>query len=510
MMSIEHRYGNGYRSMRKRTKLLIACVIIGCAAGAGAAWANQYMADLRTTRVYLGETSINGIAVQGMTPSQAAEILLASPEDVSVSLQEKGETVLNGALPDYGVTIDMKGFETALDAVFAQQTTNIIHALKAMYGVDSLTVDIPYTVDETVFDAAVCGEKLSVARTPGTDAEIRFDAEEKVCYIEPEVDGNELDDAKLQTFVLGQIGDLIGSGNIKRADQEGSISSLELTIPEDVYLDTNERLKAETLQAECDKYNKYAHASVTYTFGTQTQELDFTTFKDWLIYDGDTATLDETAVDAYISELSDKYNTKWKDRVFKTTNGSEITIKAKRNEYGYRINYDAEKAELTKDLLGNAPVTREPVYDKVNSWGNPYYLAREGVDDLAGTYVEVNLSAQHLWYYVNGELYIESDVVSGDMSEEGRATASGAFPLAYKETDVTLRGGEDEEEYESEVKYWMPFYEGQGLHDADWRYSFGGNIYKYNGSHGCVNLPPEVARKIFEKIDIGTAIILYY
>ena len=92
--------------MRGRTKLLIACLIIGCAAGAGYAAASNYLSELRDAKAYLGETTINGIPVQGKTPSQVAEILLAKPEDVSVSLIEKGETVLSGTLPEYGIQID--------------------------------------------------------------------------------------------------------------------------------------------------------------------------------------------------------------------------------------------------------------------------------------------------------------------------------------------------------------------------------------------------------------------
>ncbi len=496
--------------MKIRTKIIIAAVILACAAGGAAIGAENYMKDLRDTRVYLGETSINGVAVQGMTPDQADEILLAKPEDIKVSVVENGETVLEGTLPEYGIKIDTEGFHAALEDVFTQQTTNIVHAVKAMNAVDELTVDVPYTVDEKAFSAKVNGAGLSVARTPGTDAEIVFDDNKKLCYIKPEVDGNELDDGKLQKFVLGQIEKVIQDDSIKSADQEGSISSLNLEIPEDVYLDTNKRKSGEDLQPECDKYNKYAHASVTYTFGSQTKELDFRTFKDWLVYDGDTAEIDEEKLDAYVSELSDVYDTRWRDRAFTTSYGEEIIISADRNEYGYWILGEDEKEQLKEDIMGNEPVTREPVYSWGNEWGNPYYLAREGVDDLNGTYVEVNLSAQHMWFYKYGELFLESDCVSGDMAKKDRATSSGAYPLAYKEMDVTLEGGEGKEHYETKVKYWMPFNAGQGLHDADWRGSFGGDIYTYDGSHGCVNLPPSVAETLYYNIDPGTAVILYY
>lgn len=496
--------------MRKRTKVLIAAVILACVAGGGAVGANNYMKDLRETRVYLGETSINGIAVQGMTPDQAAGVLLANPEDIKVSLVENGETVLEGTLPEYGIKVDTEGFQTSLEDVFTQQTTNIIHAIKAMNAVDELTVDVPFSVDEKAFSAKVNGAGLSVKRTPGTDAEIAFDEKKKLCYIKPEVNGNELDDGKLQKFVRTQIEEAIKADSFKGKDQAGSISSLELEIPEDVYLDTNERRSGESLQPECDKYNKYAHASVTYTFGSETKELDFRTFKDWLIFDGDTVKFDDEKIDAYVLELSDVYDTRWRDRYFTTSYGEQITISADRNEYGFWILGDEEKEQLKEDLAGNEPVTREPIYSQANEWGNPYYLAREGVDDLNGTYVEVNLSAQHMWFYKYGELIIESDCVTGDMAQKGRATSSGAYPLAYKEMNVTLEGGEGKEHYETKVKYWMPFNAGQGLHDADWRGSFGGDIYTYDGSHGCVNLPPSVAETLYYNIDPGTAVILYY
>ena len=55
----------------------------------------------------------------------------------------------------------------------------------------------------------------------------------------------------------------------------------------------------------------------------------------------------------------------------------------------------------------------------------------------------------------------------------------------------------------------MPFLGGYGLHDANWRSSFGGTIYYYDGSHGCVNLPSSAAKKIYNNVSVGTKVILY-
>ena len=58
-----------------------------------------------------------------------------------------------------------------------------------------------------------------------------------------------------------------------------------------------------------------------------------------------------------------------------------------------------------------------------------------------------------------------------------------------------------------EVEYWMPFVYGQGLHDADWQDAFGGELYKTKGSHGCINLPKEQAKIIYDTIEAGYPII---
>lgn len=47
------------------------------------------------------------------------------------------------------------------------------------------------------------------------------------------------------------------------------------------------------------------------------------------------------------------------------------------------------------------------------------------------------------------------------------------------------------------------------MHDAKWRSSFGGSIYKTGGSHGCINLPHSVAKKIYENIASGMPVLCY-
>ena len=105
---------------------------------------------------------------------------------------------------------------------------------------------------------------------------------------------------------------------------------------------------------------------------------------------------------------------------------------------------------------------------------------------------------------MDGDVYLESDCVTGNYGSAD--TPKGYFSVNAKVSPCTLKG----DDYTSYVTYWMPFIGGGwGLHDADWRSSFGGSIYKGNGSHGCVNLPPSVAKKMYAKMEVGTPVIVY-
>lgn len=122
-------------------------------------------------------------------------------------------------------------------------------------------------------------------------------------------------------------------------------------------------------------------------------------------------------------------------------------------------------------------------------------------------YVEVSLKSQTVYVIKDGKVIIKSPVVTGSNKHP---TDPGIFRIAYKDKNATLRGfNDDGTKYESKVRYWMPFNGGQGLHDASWRYEFGGNIHSWNGSHGCVNLPEDVAGEIYEKVGKGTVVIVY-
>jgi lipoprotein-anchoring transpeptidase ErfK/SrfK len=127
-----------------------------------------------------------------------------------------------------------------------------------------------------------------------------------------------------------------------------------------------------------------------------------------------------------------------------------------------------------------------------------------------GKYIEVNLNKQHLWVWQDHNIIYDSPVTSG-ATGAGLGTVTGLFSIYYKTTNTHLVGYQYGWNYDVPVKYWMPFYQGYGLHDAVWRNgNFGGPDYWYGGSHGCINLPDATAEFIYNWSTIGTPVWVHY
>ena len=115
------------------------------------------------------------------------------------------------------------------------------------------------------------------------------------------------------------------------------------------------------------------------------------------------------------------------------------------------------------------------------------------------------MTKQKLYYYENGVILLECSIVTGNM-RRGWDTPEGVNYVYNKQTDRVLRGPG----YASPVDYWMPVVRSIGIHDADWRDTFGADIYETNGSHGCINVPPNHMSLLYEMVEIGTPVVMFY
>ena len=250
------------------------------------------------------------------------------------------------------------------------------------------------------------------------------------------------------------------------------------------------------LQEKLQVTEKYKNMSITYEIEGSEQVLDGTTILSWLTINDDlSVTVDSDMAASYAQQLASKYNTYAATRSFETTAGD--TVKIGGGDYGWVINKKGEAAQIVEDIKNGESVTREPKYEQ--------RAFVEGADDIGNTYIEIDYTNQHLWYYKDGSLVVDSDLVSGNLNN-GNGSPDGVFKVISRQSPATLKG----EDYESDVTYFMPFAYNVGLHDASWRSSFGGSIYKNGGSHGCINLPYDAADTIYKNVELGTPVVAYY
>lgn len=295
-----------------------------------------------------------------------------------------------------------------------------------------------------------------------------------------EVYGNKLNKDKLYIVINKSIAE--GKTNID-LDKKLCYENPKYTVSSPKTLETRKLL------------NRYIASEITYDFGSRIECLDKDVIKQWLSVDENLDVhIGLKAVKEYLQGLSKKYDTVGIARLFRTS--THKTIKVSGGFYGWKINRTAEITAIYESIKRGEVIQREPIYSQKA-------VSREA-DDIGNSYVEINITRQHLWFYRDGRLIAQGSIVTGSPNR-GNSTKVGVYMLTYKEKGSTLRGPD----YEADVTYWMPFNGNIGIHDASWRYSFGGTIYKRNGTHGCVNVSLHLAKKIFDNIEDGTPVICY-
>lgn len=467
-------------------------IILGVCVGAVVAlvvgfFAYIHVADTNT----LGrKITIYGLDVSKLGVEDAKQKILTTFQDKKIVFKENGADVYSLTLKDLGYSLDENDLTTQLTELQKKREAD-----RKIFA-EQENVNISYKVnkdaeqEKSALTADHFGDR---ERTSSTNASIQYDDTKKEFTITSEVQGDEIDESRLMSFV-DQTLDADFTSALLDVEADITMGTECYQLP-DVSADKEMQNKLTSLNDQLDKYRS---TTVTYTFGESTEVLDSQTIDSWITIDGENIGIDQEAAKAYIQNLANTYNTIYVPRTFHTSYGNDVTISG--NEYGFQIDQDGELAQLLEDLKSGTAVSRDPVYSIQG-------MQRNGTDDLAGSYIEVSLDNQHLWLYKDGALVTETDIVSGAPTK-GRETYRGAWPIAYKASPFELSS--EEYGYNVKVNYWMPFVYGQGLHDASWQSSFGGNRYKSGaGSHGCINLPEDQAALIYNTIDGGYPIIIY-
>lgn len=403
---------------------------------------------------------VGGIDLTGLTTAEAAEALNAAAANYRLSLTVNGKT-LSFSAEDLGLKLD----EEALGKY-----------LEALKSGSELPASV-FTYDRAALKTLL-SDKLD---TKPVNATVTYNSSKKQFAANDGKNGTAIDADAAADAAAAALGLLNGSAE---AEVKTTSVAPELTAA------------SEKVKSAVNTANGYLKVSLTYTYSpeggsTAKETISTAALAGFVTVSEDmSVTVSKSKIESYAADMASRHSGSDYKGSFVTTGGSTLGYTV--TYYGQKVNKSALADDIYKCVTGGTSGTRTAPYSSKSS--KPY----------GGNYVEVDLSSQKLWLYKDGERIVTTSLVSGSVAE-GHRTPTGIYSIYSKETDRYLSG----EGYRSFVHYWMPFLGGYGLHDASWRSSFGGTIYYYDGSHGCVNLPSSAAKKIYNNVSVGTKVILY-
>lgn len=270
------------------------------------------------------------------------------------------------------------------------------------------------------------------------------------------------------------------------------------------YVDGEKATDSEQVKNALKEANAYLDVTVTCNFTPATGEaateaVGKDQIAQWLIVgnDGLSVSLDGENMATYCTELAKKHDvSKKKTGQFKTTGGSIINVPVASS--GQTVDGNKLYEAIAEAINNKKSATVEAVYSEAKEEETGEYVT------YGGNYCEVDLTNQMVYVYKNGELVVSSQCVTGCISK-GHGTPTGVYSIFSRDKDRYLRG----DGYKSWVNFFIPFNGGIGFHDASWRSTFGGNIYLYSGSHGCINMPYSAAKKLYENVTLDEKVIVY-
>ena len=455
------------RNRRVAGGVAAVCAVVGAYVGGALFYSSHFFPN----------TTLNGRDVSGQ-----------SAEEVAATIsREAGAYAISAAEGDFTLTVT--GAQVGLARDGAALTDEALSRENALAWPVEAFRRHTYVGDEGVsFDADALAsvvegavESYNESSIDETDAHVTFDAASGSYVVSGSVSGTVLDpEAVTRAFEAG-VGSLSETVDLDPAEVERPAT-----------LDD-----CESLHEAADAINRVRTGELEITSDGETKYKVTTSLRRWVSIEDDRVSVDEDAVRTYLTYYVKPY------------------FASSDDENDYSLDVDG-LAELMSDHLaqGDLDPIEAPLVSKRNSSGlsKDAAWAKGGWDPSRGRYVDVDLDAQYARLFdADGTCVWESAVVSGDASE-GRDTPTGTYEVnGNKTTDTVLVGGDEDgdgqPDYQSFVSYWMPFIgNAYALHDASWRSTFGGEIYKTNGSHGCINLPVARAAELYGLLHVGDVV----
>ena len=285
---------------------------------------------------------------------------------------------------------------------------------------------------------------------------------------------------------------------VKELKEKAELTSETGNVEGDVAADSD------YVQDALKEANAYLDVTVTCNFNPSTGKAATETvgkdqISQWLVVgnDGLSVSLDGESMANYCTELAKNHDvSKTKKGQFKTTTGSVISVNVPAS--GQTVDGNKLYESIADAINKKQSATVEAVYSEAQEEETGEYVT------YGGNYCEVDLTNQMVYVYKNGQQVVSSPCVTGCIAK-GHGTPTGVYSIFSMDKNRYLNG----DGYKSWVNFFVPFNGGIGFHDASWRSTFGGNIYLYSGSHGCINMPYAQVQKLFANVSMGEKVIVY-
>ncbi|UUX33291.1 L,D-transpeptidase family protein [Fundicoccus culcitae] len=454
-----------------KTLLVIALFL-----GIGYTVGDQFYSQRFARNTTFANVDISHLTVEAANGKITQEIM-----SNTLTLTEDGTPLATIQLADLEPQINI--FDQ-LDSLLQEQNqtswvTGLVTAIE-LDGFNAGNLDInPQTVSQAIDDAL---QLTSQERQVPQNAYIAY-SQDTGYYIEPEQTGTQIDEEKLRYLVLEAF--------------QGGETTVEVS---DAYRQAEITATNENLQAEWNQIQAYNDLQITLLIAGYEEVITPERILSWLYLDeNNQVTFDETMIFDYLGTLNDQYATYDDYRYFNSTLQGQVQLVP--GTLGWSIDREAETQAILSDLDAAVPVVREPAIVGVGYNGT--------LDDIGTSYIEVDILNQTMFVYIDGVQVLATPVVTGQI---GTNTIPGAYAIWNLESPSALVGynPRTERDYVQPVDYWLAFDDtGQGIHDANWQPSFGGDAYLTNGSLGCVNTPPDIMPLVFDYAYPGMPVIVF-
>lgn len=427
-------------------------------------------------------TNVNGVDCSEKTLAQVEAMLQKQVEEYALTIQlaNGGKEVLEGT--DMGIKY---GGYKQLKEAFDEQNAYLWPM--ALFEENNIKAEIVFEYDQEKLNTLIATLECVKPENQVAPVSATVVYKDGTFVIQDEVYGTQLDLTKVNEAIHTKVSAM---------EQEVNLEECGCYVQPVYKKDSKEVLAA---QAEL---NKYISASITYSLDNIEVVVDKDEIVAWVSVDANMIPIiDAAKVKAFTDTLGKKYNTANRGGVITTPTGKQANVAVA--GYGRQVGSQEDCNQLINEIKEGKTITRSPIISR--------QATPEGQFAWGTTYVEVDITEQHMWYIVNGQVAFETDVVTGKKGKND--TPTGTYTILEKIKGKYLRGRlvNGKPSYVTWVDYWMRVtWSGIGFHDAGWQPTFGGDRYVNNGSHGCINMPPAKAKEFYGMLSVGCPVIIHY